>query len=69
MLNQKQTKGFLLIFLPGQPEFLFGPLHSVIEAQSFLFDALILPAEPRKLVFILQACDEITKYTFRVRTQ
>lgn len=67
MLNYNQTKGFLLRFLPGQPQFLSGPLHLMIEAQGFLLEALILPAEPRKLVFILQTCDEITKYTFYAR--
>lgn len=46
---------------------LFGSLHSIIETQGFLFEALILPAEPGKLVFILQTCDEITNSSFRAR--
>ena len=33
----------------------------------FLLEALILPAEPGKLLFILQTCDVITKQTFRSR--
>ena len=33
----------------------------------FLLEALILPAEPGKLLFILQTCDVITKQTFRAR--
>ena len=33
--QQKQTKGLLVISLPGQPAFVFGPLHSIIEAQDF----------------------------------